>query len=300
MGKRVRTDDGRLLVAEEWGNPSGTPVLLFHGTPGTRLGTALPDTADRHPGVRFLSYDRPGYGDSDRSPGRLVAGAARDAAAVADAFGVDRFAVVGRSGGGPHALACAALLPDRVRAAAVLVGLAPPDAAGLDWLGDMTPFNVEEYGRARAHLDGRDPGGLDRDLAARAAEIRRDPARLIEDLRAELSPHDLPVVEDPRVRTVLLRTYREALRVSHHGWLDDCLAFVRPWGFDVAAVTVPVLLWHGLDDAFSPVGHTRWLAGRIPGAELVLVPDAGHFAAQYALPEALAWCERADGQGAGR
>ncbi|MDX2563269.1 alpha/beta fold hydrolase [Streptomyces sp. TX20-6-3] len=297
MGHPVRTDDGRLLVAEDWGDPSGIPVLLLHGTPGTRLGTLLPGLAAQHPGFRFLSYDRPGYGESRRAPGRRVADAARDAAAVADAFGVERFAVVGRSGGGPHALACAALLPDRVRAAAVLVGLAPPDAAGLDWYAGMTPFNVQEYGLAYAHLDGRDPGGLERDLAARAVAIRRDPERLLNDLRADLSPHDLPVVEDPRVRAVLLRTYQEALRVSHHGWLDDCLAFVRPWGFDVSSVTTPVLLWHGLDDAFSPVAHTRWPAERIAGAEPVLVPDAGHFAAQLALPDVLRWL---DGQGAGR
>ncbi|MEU6167112.1 alpha/beta fold hydrolase [Streptomyces tanashiensis] len=294
MGHPVRTDDGRLLVAEEWGDPSGTPVVLFHGTPGTRLGTLLPGLASQHPGFRFLAYDRPGYGESQRAPGRRVADAARDTAAVADAFGIERFAVVGRSGGGPHALACAALLPERVRAAAVLVGLAPPDAAGLDWQAGMTPFNVREYGLARARLDGRDPDGLEQDLAARAAVLRRDPVRLLDDLRAELSPHDLPVVEDPRVRTVLLRTYQEALRVSHHGWLDDCLAFVSPWGFDLTSITAPVLLWHGLDDAFSPVAHTRWLAGRIPGAEPVLVPDAGHFAAQLALPHVLGWLESQD------
>ncbi|MEV7279970.1 alpha/beta hydrolase [Streptomyces sp. NPDC093111] len=297
MGLPVRTEDGRLLMAEEWGDPSGTPVLLLHGTPGTRLGTLLPGLVDEHPEYRFLSYDRPGYGDSERAEGRRVADAAGDAVAVADAFGVERFAVVGRSGGGPHALACAALLPDRVRAAAVLVGLAPPDAAGLDWYAGMTPFNVYAYGLARAQLDGRDPGALARDLAARAHAIRRDPARLLDDLGAELSPHDRRVVEDPRVRTVLLRTYEEALRVSHHGWLDDCLAFVRPWGFDVSAVAAPVLLWHGLDDAFSPVAHTRWLAEHIPSAEPVLVPDAGHFAAQYALPQVL---RRLDGQGIGR
>lgn len=294
MEQPVRTDDGRLLVAEEWGDPSGTPVLLLHGTPGARLGTLLPGLAAQHPGFRFLAYDRPGYGLSQRAPGRRVADAGRDAAAVADAFGVQRFAVVGRSGGGPHALACAALLPDRVRAAAVLVGLAPPDAAGLDWYAGMTPFNVHEYGLARAHLDGRNPGALERDLVARAVAIRQDPVRLLDDLRADLSPHDLRVVEDPRVRTVLLRTYREALRVSHHGWLDDCLAFVGPWGFDVSSVTVPVLLWHGLDDAFSPVTHTQWLAGRIPGAEPVLVPEAGHFAAQLALPDVLRWLNDQD------
>ncbi|MGW2017528.1 alpha/beta fold hydrolase [Streptomyces sp. NPDC001927] len=296
MGKHVRTDDGRLLLAEEWGNPAGTPVLLLHGTPGSRLGTALPDLPERRPDLRFFAYDRPGYGGSDRHPGRRVADAAGDAAAVADALGIDRFAVVGRSGGAPHALACAALLPERVRAAAALVSIAPRDAAGLDWFAGMTPFNVREFG-----LADEAPELLDADLAARAAAIRRDPERLVEDLRAELSDHDLPIVSDPAVRATLLRSYREALGATHHGWTDDSLAFTRPWGFDVSAVTAPVLLWHGLDDAFSPPAHTRWLAGRIPGATLELVPDAGHFAAQYALPAVLEWLrERGSQEGGGR
>ncbi|MEU9702040.1 alpha/beta hydrolase [Streptomyces sp. NPDC047981] len=282
MGKHVRTADGRLLLAEEWGNPAGTPVLLLHGTPGSRLGTALPDLPERRPDLRFFAYDRPGYGGSDRHPGRRVADAARDAAAVADALGVDRFAVVGRSGGAPHALACAALLPERVLAAAALVSIAPRDAAGLDWFGGMTPFNVREFGLATEA-----PERLDADLAARAAAIRKDPERLVEDLRAELSDHDLPVVSDPAVRATLLRAYREALGTTHHGWTDDCLAFTHPWGFDVSAITTPVLLWHGLDDAFSPPDHTRWLAATIPDATLELVPAAGHFAAQYALPSVL-------------
>ncbi|MEU7009547.1 alpha/beta fold hydrolase [Streptomyces sp. NPDC046332] len=296
MGRHVRSDDGRLLLAEEWGNPSGTPVLLLHGTPGSRLGTALPDLADHHPDMRFFAYDRPGYGGSDRLPGRRVADAARDAAAVADALGVEHFAVVGRSGGAPHALACAALLPDRVRAAAALVSIAPRDATGLDWFAGMTPFNVHEFG-----LAAESPELLDADLAARSAAIRRDPERLVEDLRAELSDHDLPIVSDPAVRATLLRTYREAVGTSHHGWTDDTLAFTHPWGFDVSAVAVPVLLWHGLDDAFSPPAHTRWLADRIPGATLVLKPNAGHFAAQYALPAVLEWLRDQDAQeGGGR
>jgi pimeloyl-ACP methyl ester carboxylesterase len=228
-------------------------------------------------------------------PGRRVADAARDAAAVADALGVERFAVVGRSGGAPHAPACAALLPGRVRAASALVTVAPPDAEGLDWFAGMTPFNVREYGLAT-----RSPDLLDADLAARAAAIRKDPQRLVEDLRAEVSDHDLPIVDDPGVRTALPRNYRAALDRSHHGWTDDCLAFTRPWGFGVSAVTVPVLFRHGLDDAFPPPSHTRWPAGRITGADLVLEPDAGHFAAQYALPHVLEWLQdRGEDQGTG-
>ncbi|GGT41141.1 alpha/beta fold hydrolase [Streptomyces purpureus] len=299
MYTRIRTGDGRGLVAEEWGNPSGTPVLLLHGTPGSRLGTALPDVTLRYPHVRFIAYDRPGYGDSDRLPGRRVADAARDAAAVADALGVERFAVVGRSGGAPHALACAALLPGRVLGAAALVSLAPRNAPGLDWFDGMTPSNVREYAMASDA-----PDLLAGELAPRAEAIRRDPVRLIEEMRAELSDHDVPIVSDPRVRASLLDNYREALRTSHHGWFDDSVALAHPWGFDLSAISGPVMLWHGQDDGFSPVGHTRWLADRIEGAELVLEPDAGHFAAQYALPRVLDWlldAERTSGGGvAGR
>ncbi|MER5934580.1 alpha/beta hydrolase [Streptomyces sp. NPDC002054] len=280
----VAAADGRTLVVETWGDPAGKPVFLHHGTPGSRLGTALRDLTDRYPDLRFFAYDRPGYGDSARAPGRAVADAAADTAAVADALAVDRFAVVGRSGGGPHALACAALLPARVTAVAALVSLAPPDGPGLDWFAGMTPYNVAHYTLATT-----DPAAYERELTARAEVIRRDPGQLIEDLRADLSGPDLPVLADERVRRLLLANHAEALRVSAHGWLDDSLAFRSPWGFDPGNIGCPVLLWRGAEDAFSPLGHFHWLAGRIPRSTAALRPGAGHFAAQYALSEALDW-----------
>ncbi|MFE9635670.1 alpha/beta fold hydrolase [Streptomyces sp. NPDC006463] len=273
-----------MLVAEVWGAPDGFPVLLHHGMPGSRLGTALPDITDRYPDIRFFAYDRPGYGDSERSPGRTVADAAGDSAAVADALGVDTFAVVGRSGGGPHALACAALLPERVTGTAALVSLAPWDGAGLDWFAGMTPHNVEHYA-----LAVRDPAALERRLTPRAAAISSDPHRLLEELRADLSDADLPVLSDHQVHEVILENYREALRTSVYGWLDDSLAFCRPWGFDPGSIPGRVLLWRGAEDAFSPLGHFRWLAGHIEHSTVVIKPGAGHFAAQYAQPEALDW-----------
>ncbi|MEU6868660.1 alpha/beta hydrolase [Streptomyces sp. NPDC046876] len=284
MRVEVRTGDGRRLIAEEWGEPDGLPVLLHHGTPGSRIGTALSDAARRHPEFRFFAYDRPGYGDSDRRPGRSVADAAADAAAVADALGVGTFAAVGRSGGGPHALACAALLPGRVTAVAVLVGLAPRDAAGLDWFAGMTPHNVAHYSLAML-----DPEALERQIVPLAGVIRRNPARLLEELRGDLADADLPVLEDERVRRVILDNYREGLRSSAHGWLDDALALCRPWGFEPGAIACPALVWHGAQDAFSPTGHARWLAEHIPRSTSVLEPGAGHFAAQYALSYALGW-----------
>jgi pimeloyl-ACP methyl ester carboxylesterase len=235
-------------------------------------------------GMQLIAYDRPGYGGSDRLEGRSVAHVIEDVRAIADALGLDRFAVVGRSGGAPHALACAALLPERVTRAAALVTLAPRDADGLDWFEGMAASNVHEYSTASA-----DPEGLTARFIVRSDEIRRDPVRLLDDLRRELTDSDRMVVADAGVRAMLLRNYQEALRTSAYGWIDDALAFSSPWGFDPAEIKPPVLLWHGEKDVFSPVGHSRWLAERIPGATAVLEPTAAHFDALHALPRILTW-----------
>ena len=235
-------------------------------------------------GVRLISFDRPGYGGSDRLPGRRVADAAADALAIANAYGLDKFSVVGRSGGGPHALACAALLPERTRRAAVLVGLAPHGADGLDWFDGMAHSNVLEFTAAANGYE---------DIVAHtkvvADAVRANPASLISRLRAELPAPDQRVVADRGIQTMLIETYAEALRTSDYGWIDDALAFCSPWGFDPASVTVPVLLWHGASDVFSPVSHARWLGDRIPNAAVVVQAGAAHFGALDVLPDILRW-----------
>ncbi|MYV54745.1 alpha/beta hydrolase, partial [Streptomyces sp. SID3212] len=176
------------------------------------------------------------------------------------------------------------LLPDRVTRTAALVTLAPRDAAGLDWFEGMAASNVLEYTTASV-----DPDGVAARLTPRADAIRKDPVRLLDDLRRELTDSDRRVVADAGVRMMLLRNYQEALRTSAYGWIDDALAFCSPWGFDPADIRGPVLLWHGEQDVFSPVGHTRWLAERIPDVTTVLEPAAAHFAALHALPRTLTW-----------
>jgi pimeloyl-ACP methyl ester carboxylesterase len=281
----VKAADGRAIAAESWGDPDGVPVFLLHGTPGSRLGQAPRSAVLNWLGIHLITFDRPGYGDSDRRPGRRIADAAEDVAAVADDLGLTRFAVVGRSGGAPHALACAALLPDRVTRAASLISLAPRDAQGLDWYAGMAESNVRTY----TADDKRGSSGIAATLQVRSRDIRTDPSRLIAELRRELTESDRRIVADPRLRQMLELNFSEALRHDAGGWIDDALAFRRQWGFDPADIRRPVLLWHGQDDTFSPVEHTRWLADRIPDSRMVLEPGAAHFAAFRIMPGILRW-----------
>jgi pimeloyl-ACP methyl ester carboxylesterase len=280
----VRTADGRQLMTQDYGDPDGNPVFLLHGTPGSRLGPHPRPAVLHRLGVRLIAFDRPGYGGSDRMPGRPVAAVAADVQAIADEYGLPEFAVVGRSGGGPHALACAALLPDRVTRAAVLVGLAPRTADGLDWYRGMSPSNVLEYTAAETGY-----AGLAAHLQPTMDAIRANPAQLITRLQAELPDVDRRVVADSGIRSMLVSTYAEALRTSGFGWIDDALALSTYWGFDPAEVDLPVLLWHGAIDRFSPASHARWLATRISAATVLVQPDAAHFGALDVLPDVLLW-----------
>ena len=291
MSTVVRAGDGRALTFESWGRPDGAPVFLMHGTPGSRSGPHPRHSVLYRLGIRLIAYDRPGYGGSDPLPGRPVAHAAADVEAIADFLGLGRFAVVGRSGGAPHALACAALLPERVTRAAVLVGLAPRDADGLDWYSGMTPSNVVEYRSAEAGYQV---------LAARirtyADRIRRDPISALPFEAADLPDPDRKVVSDFGIRRMLVDNFSEALKVSYTGWIDDALSFTAPWGFRVQEILPPVLVWHGELDVFSPVEHSRWLAAHIPGASLILDRNSAHFGAMFELPRVLNWLAH-QGQG---
>ncbi|MFI6061396.1 alpha/beta fold hydrolase [Streptomyces sp. NPDC051286] len=284
MRNRVRARDGRHLTVERLGDPRGRPVFLLHGMPGSRLGPAPRGMVLYQRKTQLITYDRPGYGGSDRLAGRCVADVVDDVRAIADSLGLERFAVVGRSGGAPHALACAALMPDRVTRTAALVGLAPRGADGLDWFDGMAASNVLAYSTAVA-----DPDGLAESFISRSEVIRQDPVKLLDDLRRELTDSDRVIVNDAGIRSMLLRNYSEGLRTSAYGWIDDAIALCNPWGFDPADITGPVMLWHGEKDVFSPVGHSRWLAGQIPGATAVLEPAAAHFDALSVLPVVLNW-----------
>jgi pimeloyl-ACP methyl ester carboxylesterase len=281
--RSVRTSDGRQLMVELEGSEDGWPVFLLHGTPGSRNGPKPRPSVLYRLGVRLISYDRPGYGRSTRHAGRRIADAAADVQTIADALGLDRFSVVGRSGGGPHALACAALLPEGVHKAAVLVGIAPSDAVGLNWFQGMNESNVHAYSTA-----DHESLLLAERLRLRAERTVTDPGTLLDLLQEQMTAPDRRAVRGG-IRRLLHNTYSEGLRAGPFGWIDDVFAFRNAWGFDLGSITRPVLLWHGVDDNFSPAEHTRWMARQIPGAEVRMQSSTAHFGAVEVLPEILAW-----------
>jgi pimeloyl-ACP methyl ester carboxylesterase len=270
--RTVVMSDGHELLVREWGVSSGRPVIAHHGTPSCRLGRPGHEAGDALAGVRIISFDRPGYGGSPPRPGRDAAAAADDVTAIADALGLDTFAVYGVSGGGPHALACAALLGGRVTRVAVSGSIGPADDPGLDWFGGMHPLSVPEF---RAALEGR--AALEPLVRPYVEALRDDPHAASDAWLDGLPESDRRILLDPARRELDAVVELEANRQAGEGWIDDDLALVRPWGFDLEAIAVPVRLWQGDADLLVPPAHARRLAERIPGAELVLVPEAGHW-----------------------
>ena len=269
----VESADGRQVAYAQWGDPDGVPVLSLHGTPGSRLNRHPDSGAVRAAGIRVITYDRPGYGRSDRHPGRTVVDCVADVEAIADALGLERFRVTGASGGGPHCLAVAARLAERVERAACVVGLAPWQAEGLDWFAGMDPANVREFGWA---LDGEavlEPA-LQREVDRLLPALDDDPASLLADF--ELSDADRAVLADPRIHAVMREGMRESVAQGPLGWVDDDLAFTRPWGFELSEITVPVQVRYGATDVLVPAGHGAWLAAHVPGATVQVDTGAGH------------------------
>ncbi len=271
----IRVNGGRELMYAEWGDPVGMPIFWLHGTPGCRLNRPLKEEGVRNEGIRLVTYDRPGYGGSDRHRARRVVYCVGDVQALADALGIDRFGVTGGSGGGPHALAVGARLADRVFGVHCLVSSAPYGAQGLDWFAGMDPENVKEFGWA---LEGEERlttelTKLEEEMRARVAE---DPAKLLEGF--ELPQADVDLLADPRRQERIRETTLEQCRNGVGGWVDDDLALTMPWGFDVSELTVPVEVRYGASDVLVPAGHGDWLAEHIPGATVRKETGRGHLA----------------------
>jgi pimeloyl-ACP methyl ester carboxylesterase len=263
--------------------PRDGRALVFHvGTPNApELFPLLTDALDER-GWQLVAYARPGYAGSARREGRSVADAATDVATILDDLGIERFLTFGWSGGGPHALACAALLPDRCDAAAILAGVAPFDAEGLDFLAGMGPENVEEFGAAvqsRAELEAfleRSVGELS---TITGAEIAASLGGLVADVDRDALTGEFA--------ETLARMFRRAVSQGIAGWLDDDLAFVKSWGFDLSSIETPVSIWQGAQDRMVPFAHGQWLAAHVPGARAHLYDDEGHISLVGQLPRIL-------------
>jgi pimeloyl-ACP methyl ester carboxylesterase len=236
-------------------------------------------------GIRLISYDRPGYGGSAAQPGRSIADCAADVRTILDVLGIEHVAVWGASGGGPHALACACLLADRVVAAATLASTAPFDAEDLAWFDGTGQDNIDDDLLALS------------DPAAARAKLETDRLALLNATRADLasvyptllSPIDLAALTDELIDCNLDR-YRDGLAPGVDGWLDDTLAVLKPWGFSPEMISVPVMVWHGRHDQMVPFQHGEWLASHLPSAEAHLSDEDGHLTlVQTRVPMVHSW-----------
>lgn len=283
MTEREVLVDGRTIMVAEGGDAAGSPVVYFHGTPGSRRDVAFGNEVAASLGVRVVSFDRPGYGRSELAPYGL-AGVARDAAAVADRLGLGRFAALGWSGGGPFALAAAAELGDRV----TRVGVAGGPAPFQELPGAMDGFSDAD--RLALSFLPADPARAAEQFRLGNAEMLQLMASVRDDEQAPWidwlwGETDPEVVADPELRRNLVSVLHEGLRQGPMGIAWDNVAWTGPWDVDLAAVRSPVHLWYGARDGMVPPAHGEWLAEHLPGARLVVYPDEGHLVPMRHWPE---------------
>jgi pimeloyl-ACP methyl ester carboxylesterase len=263
--------DGRRLEAVSEGDADGRLLVFHHGSPGAAVPFPAFDDATAARGIHLVTYSRPGFGESTRHEGRRVADCAADVAALADHLGAERFLTAGWSGGGPHAIACAALLPERVEAAATIAGVAPTDAEGLDWTAGMGEDNRVEY-----PLAASDPVALLEWMRPRIEEMATiAPEDIVAAMRSLISDVDEASLSG-EVGEILAASLHRAFANGPWGWYDDDLAFVAPWGVDLGAIEVPIAIWQGRHDLMVPIAHGEWLAANVASALPRLRPEHGH------------------------
>ena len=269
QGEAIRLPDGRRLGYAQYGDPDGLPVFYFHGTPGSRLERPPDPAMKASSGMRLLVAERPGYGLSDFHPRRSLLDWPDDVTALAEALELERFAVLGVSGGGPHAAACAYRIPERLTGVALVSSLAPVrrpgGMAGLPLVMRLA-FTV-----------GRIVPGLLRPLIWCFSHPGRNPRSFVRQGARRLGPSDRAVLARPEVESLLAQDFAEAARQGVRGYAQDVKLFSRPWGFPLEGIGVPVYLWHGGDDRLTPPHMGRYLAGTIPGAQATFLEGEGHF-----------------------
>jgi pimeloyl-ACP methyl ester carboxylesterase len=265
----ITLPDGRTLAYAEYGDLRGKPVFFFHGTPGSRFFRP-PDEITARLGVRLICVDRPGYGESSFQPGRRILDWPKDVARMANALSIQKFCVAGHSGGGPHTLACAYALPERVSAAATLSGVGPVNTPGAT-LG-MTMLNKLgfKYGQYI-------PWMLWRPLIWWIFRERcADPAKAMDREIGLRPPADDELIARPEIRQACLQSEVEAFRPGLKGMSWEVRLITRPWGFQLDEIRMPVYLWHGTADNATFVAMAQYMAGRIPDSKLTICEGEGH------------------------
>lgn len=280
--------DGRTLEYLTGGDPDGVGLVYHSGTPSAAVAHAPLWDAAARAGLRLVTFSRPGYGASTPRPEPdgwpvPVLEDAVDTGHLLDALGIGEFVTLGWSGGGPRALACAAAMPDRCRGAVSLAGVAPYAAPGLDWFGDMGPENVRDFRLAEQGREAFRP--MAEEQAAELGAVTGDDivaafGGLVDEVDAAALTGELA--------DYVAASFRHAMAQGATGMLEDSLQVVRPWGFDIADLTVPVAVWQGAHDKMVPFTHGEWLAATIPGARARLFDDEGHLSLVVRIEEILA------------
>lgn len=266
MTRRLRLPDGRRLGYLDCGDPQGKPVLFFHGLPGSRWQSQLNAAIAASLNIRLIAVERPGFGLSDFQPGRTLRDWPNDVTALVDSLSIDRFAVVGVSGGGPYAAVCAWRLFPRLTRAILVSSMAPGRRSDMDRLQRWL-LGLARWGEPVMHLP----------VALMAASIRRDPDRYFNLMAARLPPVDRAICSRPAVRTMLKEDMRAAFEQGPRGARRDAVLLTRPWGFELSDIRAPTRLWHGGQDAITPLRMGRELAAAIPRCQPRFIDAGGHF-----------------------
>jgi pimeloyl-ACP methyl ester carboxylesterase len=260
---------GRTVSVYEYGDPNGAPVMVFHGTPACGAGFAWADESARARGLRLVAPDRPGVGRSSRMRSWTIADYPAQVAALADVLDIDQFAVWGYSGGGPYAVACAALIPDRVATTAV--------AAGMGQVGVWATIDEsEKTDRQMLHLSTTHPAVARFLLGTSGRVARVSPKIAMKSFEQQLNDNDRAVVLTLGPPEEVMALFTQAFTRGAHGVVADYAAIARPWGFDVEAITSPLALFHGDADTMVPLRHSEELAKRVPGSTVTVWPGEGH------------------------
>lgn len=266
----IRLRDGRTLGILACGDPGGMPVLYFHGFPGSRLEVRLADRSAARSNVRLIGIDRPGYGNSDFKPGRTLIDWPEDVVELADHLTLDRFKVMGISGGGPYAAACAYKIRHRLTAVGIGCGLGPINPAGV--LAQMAWFN-----RFGLKLAGIIPSLTKLMFLPLAYFLRHHPEKVLAFIARRAKEPDRSVIQSTAVKQTMAASFRESMQRGPAGAAQDLMLYAKPWGFDLHDIRTRIYLWHGEKDVIVPSAMGRHLAAALPDCRSVFFPQEGHF-----------------------